>query len=507
MGAQVLRLDAASSKKIGTLLTTEAQNIVEMAKELREDLSTFFQWEDWSELDLRSCDLTGVSFHGANLDGVIVYADQLELIKATQPASIKGATLFDRPVDQAQMPNEVNDIAARRKELGWTQEELAYQAFGDRGRSTQVAAIEAGQHNDAADELSVGRIRAALGLDQPDKDENRRVISVPGMSRRPKPVKETTRDAAFELCRKAIRTAIGERSESLNVGTRKFMNLDRIPREISEATSLKNIVLHNTSVSSLEHLSFVVALETLDIYSTQVSDVAPLSELRFLRELFLEKTRVSSVEALKGNAKLEKLFLRDTLVRDVEPLSKLPKLKKLVLSGCNLDELSALEKMPMLTSLDLSEADIISAESFGRLRTVSELKLMGASNVDKIPLDRLTKVKSLDVSNTSFYDFSRLDQLESLRILNLSGTGIADLTAISGLSELKVLKISQCPVSDLGPILLLDNLEELHINETEVSTIAPLLQLSRLKKLVVSSGAVKDIKSFTSASGIDVVQI
>ena len=83
-----LKLDPASAKQIRTLCVTEAPTIIEMAREIGVDIGEFFKGEDWSGLDLRPCDLSGVSFAGAVMDGVVIYDDQLGMIVATGPRSM-----------------------------------------------------------------------------------------------------------------------------------------------------------------------------------------------------------------------------------------------------------------------------------------------------------------------------------------------------------------------------------------------------------------------------------
>lgn len=94
-----LAIDKDSIDKIRTLQGTDAQNIIEMAREIRADISTFFQFEDWSDLDLRNCDLDGASFLGANMNRVAIYQDQLHQIASTNPMSFDQPKIFARPTD------------------------------------------------------------------------------------------------------------------------------------------------------------------------------------------------------------------------------------------------------------------------------------------------------------------------------------------------------------------------------------------------------------------------
>ncbi len=90
------KLDPEAVRQIRVLLETRAPTIIEMAQEIGADPATFFEGEDWSGLDLRPCNLFGVSFRNSTLDGVIVYKDQAKMIKATKPKSMAGMVVHSR---------------------------------------------------------------------------------------------------------------------------------------------------------------------------------------------------------------------------------------------------------------------------------------------------------------------------------------------------------------------------------------------------------------------------
>lgn len=91
-----LKLDRKTMDLIRKVSHSDAANIIDMAKELGLDITTFFENEDWSGLDLRSCDLTGVSFKAADLSEISVYDDQLTSILATEPRRIDDPVVFQR---------------------------------------------------------------------------------------------------------------------------------------------------------------------------------------------------------------------------------------------------------------------------------------------------------------------------------------------------------------------------------------------------------------------------
>ena len=114
------KLDPHACQQIRTLLSSNASTIVEMAQEIGADPKTFFEGEDWSNLDLRPCDLNGISFAGAVMDGVTVYPDQERAIRVTKPKSMSKVVLIERqgvrtPVNKdapKQLPKSPEETAA-----------------------------------------------------------------------------------------------------------------------------------------------------------------------------------------------------------------------------------------------------------------------------------------------------------------------------------------------------------------------------------------------------------
>lgn len=135
-----LKLDKNSAEQIRALQSTDAQNMVEMALEIRADPATFFQFEDWSGLDLRSCDLDGVSFFGANLDKVTVYYDQLQQISSTNPKSFEKPTVLARlPEAKFHRPTVLSEGASSLFQPGF---DLTNGAFGRTVDLKQVSEFE-----------------------------------------------------------------------------------------------------------------------------------------------------------------------------------------------------------------------------------------------------------------------------------------------------------------------------------------------------------------------------
>jgi len=133
-----------------------------MAREIGEDPARFFEGEDWSGLDFRPCDLTGVSFARAIMDDVILYDDQYKLVSASEPRSLRTPKIYKRPSIPARVFGQL--VRERRKARGWSQEVLAGDALGNSTRNRYVSRIENGKISNITSS-TVRNIARALAID------------------------------------------------------------------------------------------------------------------------------------------------------------------------------------------------------------------------------------------------------------------------------------------------------------------------------------------------------
>lgn len=113
-----IKLPHATFAVLDALEESAAENLVQMAVDIGQNPETFFEDEDWSDIDLTTSDVTGVSFRGATLDRVKLYADQWEAISMTKPKSSVGLQLIQRPIKEHSDSFVVSDeVAQKLKEL------------------------------------------------------------------------------------------------------------------------------------------------------------------------------------------------------------------------------------------------------------------------------------------------------------------------------------------------------------------------------------------------------
>lgn len=151
-----IKLDDIGARQLRALRKTDAQDMVSMCREMGEDPAIWFEGEDWSDLDLRNCDLTDVSFRGAVMDRVTVTREQERLIRASEPQSMNDIIIDDK-VGETISPEPQNaelDIANSFKNS----------AIGNALFDTKIAAyLRMGFQISPADIIRAAKRKTALG--------------------------------------------------------------------------------------------------------------------------------------------------------------------------------------------------------------------------------------------------------------------------------------------------------------------------------------------------------
>ena len=269
---------------------------------------------------------------------------------------------------------------------------------------------------------------------------------------------ETAAEAAYRAALDEIERVKREGGYELDLSSKTFHALDRIPPEVAEVAGLTVLNLDLTGVSDIEPISKVEALQLLELGETAVSDLAPLASLTKLHTLGLTRTPVADLTPLAGLSKLQMLWLSYTPVADLGPLRSLKALKKLGLtqtSVANLDPIEGLDELEWLL-------------------------LGGAPLADFAVIRRLGSLECLDLSGTAFSDLAAVSKLAKLQMLWLSYTAVGNLAPISNCFALRKLWLDHTSVTDVSPLVRLTSLTELTLQGSNVSDLRPIRSLKQL---------------------------
>jgi hypothetical protein len=245
---------------------------------------------------------------------------------------------------------------------------------------------------------------------------------------------------------------------------------------LTPATSLRELILADSSVESLQGLEKLVALETLDVTGICTGDLSILRQCPRLITLSAQGD-ITALESIIQAAPPSLVDCRLHIDRpawalDSRSLSCLR--RSTVLKFRELDDasLQGREEIPPLELLDLTHTRVDDARPLAFCRALRELSLAGSpvTNVSMIGLERIATLETLNFSNCSgITSVTSLRHCTALRELILEGTsvtdaGIAGLECIVTLTKLSLMYCNS--ITSVSSLRQSSSLRELNISYT-----------------------------------------
>ena len=78
-------LSSIELRALEAALTGDASDPVSLMRSAGIDVSSFFEYGDWRQVDFTNSDLSGVSFRGSDMREAILTTDQVSVVLATKP--------------------------------------------------------------------------------------------------------------------------------------------------------------------------------------------------------------------------------------------------------------------------------------------------------------------------------------------------------------------------------------------------------------------------------------
>jgi|GEM_PF-203109 len=133
-----IHLTEAEVRAVESILAqTTIIDPVGLIRSVGYDTEIFFKNHDWSFMDFRGSNLEGVSFEGAILHSILVWEDQVDLIKSTRPRLFKDPKVFVRESQSSATEEEEEDRHFQYQELELEHRKILYELQSD-GRITNV---------------------------------------------------------------------------------------------------------------------------------------------------------------------------------------------------------------------------------------------------------------------------------------------------------------------------------------------------------------------------------
>ena len=233
---------------------------------------------------------------------------------------------------------------------------------------------------------------------------------------------------------------------SENMG-RSFLHLERLPPEISDLPSLRNLRLKGTKISDISVLQGLTGLTSLNLSGTQIMDISVLRRLTGLKLLDLSDTQISDISVLQGLTGLTSLFLTNTQISDISVLQGLTGLTSLTLSKTQISDISVLQGLTGLTSLFLTKTQISDISVLNDLTGLTSLDLSGTqiSDTDLALLSTLQNLTNLSLFDTQVLDLAPLRALQRLHVNagRLSWDGLHFKNTIATRLDLRIAEIAE----------------------------------------------------------------
>lgn len=204
-------------------------------------------------------------------------------------------------------------------------------------------------------------------------------------------------------------------------------------------------------ITNIQVFNDLKPLTRLDLSKCPIKDF-DLKDLSSLTNLTLSRTDISSINFLKNCLSLKSLDLSGCQnLTDISAIKSLPHLRSLNLSGSNIRDFDTLQNLQSLIHLNLSQCKINNISFLKGFDSITHLNLKDCEDIkDFNVLKDLKTLTDLNLSECSaFSDISLLEGLSELTNVNLKKCRkILDLSPLEGLPKLKTLNLKWCFLDD-----------------------------------------------------------
>lgn len=294
-------------------------------------------------------------------------------------------------------------------------------------------------------------------------------------------------DAGMEA---AVRAALGDTSDKV-LYTDKLWTLREftVPAEVTNLEDLKllpylrTLTIQSHDLNTLDFLADMVKLETLDLSGSRFpsESLEVLGNLTTLQNLNLSDTGISTIAGLAEVSGLTTLNLSGNTIRNLTVLSNMTKLTDLNLQHNALTDLGALAPLTKLEKLDISFNSVTSLVPLGNCIKLTALNAENNQLTNLDGLDSLTLLSTLIINYNSISDLSVLSSCVALTHLSASNNALTDLTPLANLKDLDFLGFSYNEVTSLPQWVdgcALRAIDGSYNQIESIDTLSPLEQLT-----------------------------
>ena len=280
--------------------------------------------------------------------------------------------------------------------------------------------------------------------------------------------------------------------------------------DVSALSFLQNLTtLHLTSFGitsrDLEFIGQCAALRQLVLKNNNIGSVQPLERLEQLEELNLMSNSILDVSPLGRLGSLRALRLTQNAVQDLNGLSSLSNLQNLYADQNSIASLQGVEKLKSLRVLDVSYN--LALTGIAEISGLANLVKLTAEHcqIEKIP--SLSGIKALEILHIGGNQIDTLDGLRgqtALKELLCPSNLIASLEPLEGCAALEILDASHNSISSLEPLRGLPALREAAVEYNVLKTLLPLKDCPSLKRIEAFGNALTDPLNAWDGTGVEI---
>ena len=301
--------------------------------------------------------------------------------------------------------------------------------------------------------------------------------------------KVTFEDATIESSLREILEADAEKVLYTNdLWTIKEFNVPANAQSLSDLRHmafLEKLTLNTGLSGQLAHISGLTSLKELIVNNTSVSaeELAVIGRLPSLEKLTLHNCSLSTTAGLEGADTLTHLDLSNNAIRNITSLAGLTKLQEVVLSHNALNDLNALSGLTALTSLDVSYNNLTTLSPITSLISLKKLHAGNNEITEITSFQKLAALKELDLSNNTITDIAEIGASAEMEKLNISNNTITDISALSNLNKLTDLNFANNKVAKLPQFQKECALVNIDGSYNQLDTLVPLGGLKKLNNV------------------------
>lgn len=264
--------------------------------------------------------------------------------------------------------------------------------------------------------------------------------------------------------------------------------------KLSELNNLQSFFLRgvlNNFDNLIKSMRNLTTLTELKLVDTKISSMKKIEDLSHLSILEIKNSNISSIEGVENCSNMVELRICSSRISKIQGIDKLDKLQDIDLSYNKIEDITPLAANTQLLKLNLKGNSGIKADR---------------SQYTQAEIGKLNKIGGiLERGGSIFLDIDKIKLFSNYKVLDLSYQNLSTLKDLEGMTELVNLNLAnnQLTLEDIESQEILKsmkNLKELTLDNNNLKSIKVINELSNLTSLslrgtIVNLQEIEDIIS------------